>query len=162
MAKAKSTLPTDEELDWRDDDDIRTEAGIIAGIGKDEVRRVADTDHGPVIETTSGRRYVHAVTPDGEGKTGLLMVNPPVPKAIPPADPLPATMLVDGRTVFRASGFPVYVGPTGVDIDEHPEGDREDAMNAGASDDLAERGAAGATTAEHVAEPDTETRARRK
>lgn len=164
MAKAKRTAtPVDDDLDWRDDDDVRREASALTGFAADEVRHVADTPTGPVIELTNGRRYVHAVQPDAEGKTGLLLVNPPAPAAQTDADRAqaapPAVMVVDGRTVFRSSGFPVYVGGEGVDIDDDPAATAEEAGEGpgfapGASDNLAE----------HITEPATNpaSRERRK
>lgn len=155
MAKSKRTpSPADDDLDWRDDAEVRNEAGRLFGVATHEVARVADTDIGPVMETTSGRRYVHAMKPDAEGKTGLLMVNPPTPAVTPAEDQAtpPATVVEGGRTVFRSSGVPVYVGAEGVDVDgdDHviedptdvaPAGDHrvDDLEPAGLEDDDASR-----------------------
>lgn len=93
-----------------------TEAAGLLGCKVVEVEHVAESPAGTVIKTRDGTAYVvvPAAAPDGEGKTGLMLL------AAPSAGPL---TVHEGRTVWN--GFPVRVADAGELAD--PESDDDDA-----------------------------------
>lgn len=102
-------------------------AARMLGCKPDEVVEVTHSDRGVVIDTGAGGRYIVVPDdqPDGEGKTGVMMLLDPADREPgykirngiryrrqPDTRPRPSVRHIDGRTVLVESRVPVFVEPT--------------------------------------------------
>lgn len=112
-------------------------AARLLGCKPDEVARVDDSPAGQVIVTRDGTSYIDVPddNPDGEGKTGLMLLAAPSEKPV---------KRVDGHTSWNS--FPLYVMPADTADDEDTTLDNTGDMNTSdIGDPAGQDGPAGGT-----------------